>query len=66
MPYETITIKAEQLDGKVFSHCVIEGAIVDDANSSEATVVLETGEITITAVYDNCECKCRLYYSILL
>ncbi len=58
-PYATITVKAEQVNGKIFSHWVVEGATVADANSPETTIVLGSGEITITAEYDGCECKCH-------
>ena len=58
-PGATITIKAEQIDGKVFKQWVVEGAKAADKNSAETTVVLGTGEITITAEYDDCECNCH-------
>ncbi len=55
----TITIKAEQIDGKVFKQWVAEGAKVADKNSAETTAVIGAREITITAEYDDCECKCH-------
>ena len=58
-PGATITIKAEQIDGKIFSRWIVEGATVEDANSSETTIVLGSGKISITAVYDDCDCKCH-------
>ncbi|MBQ8015807.1 MAG: leucine-rich repeat protein [Clostridia bacterium] len=56
---ETVTVKAEQIDGKVFSHWVVDGAKVENANSAETKMVLESGKITITAEYDDCDCKCH-------
>lgn len=58
-PGATITIKAEQIDGKIFSHWIVEGATVEDANSTETTIVLGSGKISITAVYNDCDCKCH-------
>ena len=58
-PGATITIKAGQIDGKIFSHWVVEGAAIEDAYSPETKVTLGTGKITITAEYDDCECKCH-------
>ncbi len=71
-PYSTITAKADQIDGKVFKCWTIEGATASDANSSETTIVLDSGKISITAEYDDCECKCHqsgvvgFFYKIVL
>ncbi len=58
-PGATITVKGEQIDGKIFSHWIVEGATVEDSNSAETTFVLGSGKISITAVYDDCDCKCH-------
>ena len=72
VPSVTITIIAEQVNGKIFSHWVVEGATVADANSPETTIVLGNRDVTITAEYDDCGCKCHqggiigFFYKIIL
>ena len=56
---ETVTVIADQIDGKIFRRWVVSGATVSDEFSLETTMVLGNGEITITAEYDDCECNCH-------
>ncbi len=58
-PGATITVSAPQVDGKIFSHWTVNGATVENTESIEATIVLGSGKISITAEYDDCECKCH-------
>ncbi len=58
-PNATIIVSAPQVDGKVFSHWTVDGATVENEDSAETKVVLESGKITITAEYDDCDCKCH-------
>lgn len=58
-PGATITVSAPQTNGKIFSHWEVTGATIEDAESAETTIVLGSGKINITAVYDDCDCKCH-------
>ena len=58
-PGATITVSAPQVDGKIFSHWTVDGATVENSESSDTTIVLSSGKITITAEYEDCECKCH-------
>lgn len=58
-PSATITVSAPQVDGKIFSHWTVDGATVENSESSDTTIVLSSGKITITAEYEDCECKCH-------
>lgn len=58
-PGATITVSAPQTNGKIFSHWEVTNATVADADSAETTVVIGSGKISITAVYDDCDCKCH-------
>ena len=58
---ETITIVPKQIDGKIFRRWSVTGAFVEPiaTTNSVLSVYLETEEVTITAEYDDCECKCH-------
>ncbi len=56
---EVITVTAEQIDGKVFSHWEVDGATVSDDNAKETTLIMEDTDATAEAIYDNCDCKCH-------
>ncbi len=55
----SITLTAEQIDGKVFSHWEVNGATVSDANAKETTFTMGNADVTAEAIYDDCECKCH-------
>ena len=71
-PSATIAVSAPQIDGKIFSHWTVDGATVEDEESAETKIVLGNGKITITAEYDDCDCKCHkggiigFFYKIVL
>ena len=54
-----ITLTAEQIDGKVFSHWEVNGATVSDANAKETTFTMGNADVTAEAVYKDCNCKCH-------
>lgn len=68
----SITLTANQIDGKVFSHWEISGAAVADKNAKETTVTVGTSDVTAEAVYEDCPCKCHqggiagFFYKIVL
>ena len=68
----SITLTAEQIDGKVFSHWEVNGATVSDANAKETTFTMGNADVTAEAIYDDCECKCHkggivgFFYKIVL
>ena len=55
----SITLTAEQIDGKVFSHWEVNGATVSDANAKETIFTMGNADVTAEAIYDDCECKCH-------
>ena len=55
----SITLTAEQIDGKVFSHWEVNGATVSDANAKETTFTMGNADVTAEAVYKDCNCKCH-------
>ena len=55
----SITLTAEQIDGKVFSHWEVNGATVSDANAKETTFTMGNADVTAEAIYDDCECNCH-------
>ena len=67
-----ITLTAEQIDGKVFSHWEVNGATVSDANAKETTFTMGNADVTAEAIYDDCDCKCHkggivgFFYKIVL
>ncbi len=69
---DSITLTANQIDGKVFSHWNIEGATASDKNAKEITVTVGTSDVTAEAVYEDCPCKCHqggiagFFYKIVL
>ena len=68
----TVTLTANQIDGKVFSHWDVEGATASDKNVKETTVTVGTSDVTAEAVYEDCPCKCHkggiagFFYKIIL
>ncbi len=58
-PGATIAVSAPQVDGKIFSYWTVDGATVENSESPDTTIVLSNGKITITAEYEDCECKCH-------
>ena len=56
---ETITVVADQIDGKIFSHWNVTNASVEDMYSPETTMQIELGDIIITAEYKDCDCNCH-------
>ena len=69
---DSITLTANQINGKVFSHWVISGAAVADKNAKETTVTVGTSDVTAEAIYEDCPCKCHkggiagFFYKIVL
>ena len=69
---ESITLTANQINGKVFSHWEISGAAVADKNAKETTVTVGTSDVTAEAIYEDCPCKCHkggiagFFYKIVL
>ncbi len=55
----TATLKAAQIDGKKFSHWVVNGATVADVNAKETTFTMPDNEVTAEAVYTDCDCDCH-------
>ena len=55
----SITLTAEQIDGKVFSHWEVNGATVSDANAKETTFTMGNADVNAEAIYDDCECNCH-------
>lgn len=68
----SITLTANQIDGKVFSHWEISGAAASDKNAKETTVTVGTSDVTAEAIYEDCPCKCHqggiagFFYKIVL
>ncbi|MBR5561753.1 MAG: hypothetical protein IKW12_01245, partial [Clostridia bacterium] len=68
----TVYLTAEQIDGKVFSHWVVEGATVEDDKAAETTFVMGNTAVNAEAVYTDCECNCHkggivgFFYKIIL
>ncbi len=68
----SITLTANQIDGKVFSHWEVSGATVADKNAKETTVTVGTSDVTAEAIYEDCPCKCHkggiagFFYKIVL
>ena len=68
----TVTLDAKQIDGKVFSHWVVEGATVEDEKAAETTFVMGNIAVNAEAVYTDCECNCHkggiigFFYKIIL
>ncbi|MBR6785154.1 MAG: hypothetical protein IKM25_02780, partial [Clostridia bacterium] len=68
----TVTLTANQIDGKVFSHWDVEGATASDKNAKETTVIVGTSDVMAEAVYEDCPCKCHkggiagFFYKIVL
>ena len=68
----TVTLTANQIDGKVFSHWEVSGATVADKNAKETTVTVGTSDVTAEAIYEDCPCKCHkggiagFFYKIVL
>ena len=56
---ETITVVADQIDGKVFTRWNTENVSVEDMYSPETTMQIGLGDITITAEYNDCDCNCH-------
>ena len=56
---DTITLTAEQIDGKKFIGWEIVGATAADENASEITITMGTANVTAEAIYEDCECKCH-------
>ena len=55
----SVTLTANQIDGKVFSYWEISGAMVADKNTKETTVTVGTSDVTAEAIYEDCPCKCH-------
>lgn len=55
----TVTLKADQIDGKKFSHWVVNGATVADVNAKETTFIMPDNEVTAEAIYTDCDCDCH-------
>ena len=68
----SITLTANQIDGKVFSHWDVSGAAASDKNAKETTVTVGTSDVTAEAIYEDCSCKCHqggiagFFYKIVL
>lgn len=68
----SITLTANQIDGKVFSHWEVSGAAASDKNAKETTVTVGTSDVTAEAIYEDCPCKCHkggiagFFYKIVL
>lgn len=65
----TVTLEAEQIDGKVFSHWEISGATIADANSKKTSFTMGNADVTAEAIYDDCGCKCHtgnFFYKIII
>ena len=69
---DTITITANQIDGKKFIGWEINGTTAADKNASETTLTIGTANITAEAKYEDCGCKCHqggiagFFYKIVL
>ena len=69
---ESITIVADQIDGKAFSHWKISGATVEDASARETTFTMSKSDVVVEAVYEDCDCNCHkdgivgFFYKIIL
>lgn len=69
---DTITITANQIDGKKFIGWEINGTTAADKNASETTLTIGTSNITAEAKYEDCGCKCHqggiagFFYKIVL
>ena len=64
-----VTIKADELEGKIFSHWEVTNATVEDEDSAETYITVGNGNVTAEAVYDDCECKCHtgnFFFKIIL
>ncbi len=55
----SVTLEADQIDGKKFSHWVINGATVADVNAKETTFTMPDNEVTAEAIYTDCDCDCH-------
>lgn len=68
----SITITADQIDGKVFYCWNITGATPEDYYDSETTFTMGVFNVNAEAVYKDCECKCHqggiagFFYKIVL
>ncbi len=68
----TVYLTAKQIDGKVFSNWVVEGATVEDANAKETSFTMGDSAVNAEAVYTDCECNCHkggivgFFYKIIL
>lgn len=68
----SVTLTANQIDGKVFSHWEVSGATASDKNAKETTVTVGTSDVTAEAIYEDCPCKCHkggiagFFYKIVL
>ena len=56
---ETVTITANQIDGKAFYCWDIDHSNADDMYAKETTVEIRGYDITATAIYNDCSCKCH-------
>lgn len=69
---DSITLTANQIDGKVFSHWEVSGATASDKNAKETTVTVGASDVTAEAIYEDCPCKCHkggiagFFYKIVL
>ena len=55
----TVTLTAEQIDGKVFTHWEIIGATVADDTAKETSFTMGNADVTAEAIYEDCSCKCH-------
>ncbi|MBR2868490.1 MAG: hypothetical protein IKB88_05455 [Clostridia bacterium] len=68
----SITLTANQIDGKVFSRWEVSGAAASDKNAKETSVTVGTSDVTAEAIYEDCPCKCHkggiagFFYKIVL
>lgn len=69
---DSVTLTANQIDGKVFSHWEVSGATASDKNAKETTVTVGASDVTAEAIYEDCPCKCHkggiagFFYKIVL
>ena len=64
-----VTITANQINGKIFSHWEVSGAVVADKNATETTFIMGNTEVTAEAIYNDCDCKCHtgsFFFKIIL
>ena len=69
MKGDKITVKAAQIDGKVFDHWQIDGSFCDNIYYKETDFEVKTSDITAEAVYEDCDCKCHtgnFFFKIVL